>query len=78
MEEYDEYPIEGVERERYAAFLEKNLAQLDKIHAVRRYDAQIDQIVRSEAGAYLNGQRSAEETAQAIQSRASIYIAEQQ
>ncbi len=78
LEEYDEYPIEGVERERYAAFLEKNLAQLDQIHAVRRYDAQIDQIVRSEAGAYLNGQRSAEETAQAIQSRVSIYIAEQQ
>lgn len=78
LAEYDEYPIEGVERERYAAFLEKNLAQLDKIQAVRRYDAQIDQIVRSEAGAYLNGQRSAEETAQAIQSRVSIYIAEQQ
>lgn len=78
LAEYDEYPIEGMERERYAAFLEKNLAQLDKIHAVRRYDAQIDRIVRSEAGAYLNGQRSAEETAQAIQSRVSIYIVEQE
>lgn len=44
---------------------------------VVRHDPQIWQIVYSETGAYFAGQRSVEETMHLIQSRASVYMAEQ-
>lgn len=44
---------------------------------VARHDEQIWDIVYSEVGAFFANQRSAEETASAIQRRASIYLAEQ-
>ncbi len=80
LNEYDDSMLaeRGITKESFEAYIDKHLAHIDTTCTVRRYDAQIDQIVRSEAGAYLNGQRSAEETARAIQSRVSLYMAEQQ
>lgn len=53
------------------------LGQMDSIRTAYRYDAQLWQIVRSEAERFFAGQLSARETAANIQSRASIYMAEQ-
>lgn len=50
---------------------------IDSITISARHDPQIWQIVYSETGAYFAGQRSVEETMHLIQSRASIYVAEQ-
>ena len=47
------------------------------INTVVRHDPQIWQIVYSEVGAYFADQRSVEETMRLIQSRVSIYMAEQ-
>lgn len=53
------------------------LGLLNNPNVVYRQDPQIWEIVNSEVGAYFSNQRSAEETARIIQSRASLYLAEQ-
>lgn len=50
---------------------------LKTVDTAARHDAQIWQIVYSEVGAYFAGDKSTEETAAAIQSRVSLYMAEQ-
>lgn len=50
---------------------------IDSITISARHDPQIWQIVYSETGAYFAGERSVEDTMHLIQSRASIYVAEQ-
>ena len=47
------------------------------IKTVSSYDTEIFSIVSDQAQAYFDGQRSAEETARLIQSRVSLYVAEQ-
>ena len=47
------------------------------IHTVGSYDQQIFDIINEQAEPFFDGARSAEETARMIQSRASLYIAEQ-
>ena len=42
-----------------------------------RTDEQILQVIQSEINAYLDGQKTAEEAAKQIQSRLSLYLAEQ-
>ena len=44
---------------------------------VVRHDAQIWQVVHATAGAYFAGDQSVEDTMKQIQSRVSIYLAEQ-
>ena len=59
------------------AAMQQILDILDSVDTAARHDAQIWQIVCSEVGAYFAGQRSLEDTVDLIQSRASIYMAEQ-
>lgn len=59
------------------AAMQQVLDILDSVDTTARHDAQIWQIVCSEVGAYFAGQRSLEDTVNLIQSRASIYMAEQ-
>ncbi|MBQ9077955.1 MAG: hypothetical protein IJY29_00070, partial [Ruminococcus sp.] len=42
----------------------------------RRYDQELEKIVREELNEYFNSDKSAEETAAMIQNRASIYLSE--
>ena len=67
----------GMSQEQYIEYVERTHALLSSVRYAYRYDPQIWQIVRSEAEAYFAGQGIAEEAARSIQSRASIYMAEQ-
>lgn len=53
------------------------LGIVDKVDGVNEYDAAIYDIVINEAEKFYAGQNTAAQTAQAIQSRASIYLSEQ-
>lgn len=50
---------------------------MDSVTVMARYDPQIWAIVWPEANAYFSGGRSIEDTMRNIQSRVSIYLAEQ-
>ena len=52
------------------------LNQLYSFHQISRYDESLNQIISEEAAAYFAGQKSAEEVAKIIQSRAQIYVNE--
>ncbi len=53
------------------------LALLDSAQRSSSYDQAIERIVQEEAGAYFAGQRTVEEAASRIQSRAELYLSEQ-
>ena len=57
--------------------MEDFLEVLENISAMYRYDSQLWSIVSDEAGMYFAGEKTALDTAAAIQSRAEIYMAEQ-
>ena len=59
----------------FAGFLDSSLFTAAGV--LYRHDDAVWEIVQAEANRYFAGQISAEECAKAIQSRASIYIAEQ-
>lgn len=50
---------------------------LTSVDNLYRYDANIDSIINEEVSSFFGGAKSADETAKAIQSRASIYLSEQ-
>ncbi len=50
---------------------------MDRINIAARYDPQIWEIVWQEANAYFSGGRNVEDAMRNIQSRVSIYLAEQ-
>ena len=50
---------------------------MDSVTVMARYDPQIWAIVWPEANAYFSGGRSIEDTMRNIQSRVSLYLAEQ-
>lgn len=56
---------------------EQAFSLMEKIDLVSRHDPQIWSIVQSAVGAYFAGDKTAEQTARIIQSKAAIYIAEQ-
>ncbi len=60
---------------------EEEIQQFEKmissIEHTTLYDETVLNIIRSEAAAFLAGQRSAEETARLVQSRVSLYVSEQ-
>ena len=56
---------------------DKLLDFLDAIENLNEYDSAIMDIIKSECQAMFNGDKSPEETAKLIQSRASLYVAEQ-
>lgn len=46
-------------------------------HRIMRYDTSLEEIISDETGAFFAGEKSAEETAQLIQNRVQLYLAEQ-
>ena len=50
---------------------------MDRVNIAARYDPQIWEIVWQEANAYFSGGRNVEDAMRNIQSRVSIYLAEQ-
>ena len=57
--------------------LKKYEEQIEKIHTSLHVDLQIADILIEEAPAFFNGQKSAEEVARLVQSKANIYVNEQ-
>ena len=53
------------------------LDEIEKSDVLYQYDPQLWNIVQSETNGFFNGQNSAQQTAQAIQSKANLYLAEQ-
>ena len=51
---------------------------LDAAENIAMYDEQVLSIIMDESSTFLNGSKGAKETAKAIQSRVSLYLAEQQ
>lgn len=56
---------------------ENAVSLMDRVNGLYELDSDVYTIVIEEAAAFFNGDRSVEETAEHIQSRASIYISEQ-
>lgn len=78
LTEYSEgMAARGMTEAQYTEYIEKTYALLSSARYAYRYDPQIWQIVHAGAEAYFAGQRSVEDTARLIQSRVSIYLAEQ-
>ena len=46
-------------------------------HQIMRYDDSLTEIINDETGAFFAGEKTAEETAQLIQNRVQLYMAEQ-
>jgi ABC-type glycerol-3-phosphate transport system substrate-binding protein len=57
--------------------IDKVMALINSVEKLATYDLSVMRIILEEAEAYFQGYRSVEETAQIIQSRVSIYVAEQ-
>lgn len=53
------------------------LRLIDSTHRIMRYDTSLQEIISDETGAFFAGEKSAEETAQLIQNRVQLYLAEQ-
>lgn len=74
LEHMKEYPVEHPGR---AELMQEFLGVLENINAVYQSDAAILRIIKEETNKLYDGRYTVEETANAIQSRASIYVAEQ-
>ena len=74
LEAMKEYPEEHPGR---AEAMEDFLAVLENADTLYQSDASLWSIVSEEVNKFYAGRSTAEETAQAVQSRASIYLAEQ-
>lgn len=74
LERMKEYTVEHPGR---AELMQEFLGVLENINAVYQSDAAILRIIKEETNKLYDGRYTVEETANAIQSRASIYVAEQ-
>lgn len=74
LEHMKEYTVEHPGR---AELMQEFLGVLENINAVYQSDAAILRIIKEETNKLYDGRYTVEETANAIQSRASIYVAEQ-
>ena len=50
---------------------------IEHTNRIMRYDQSLMEIISDEAGAFFAGEKTAEETAQLIQNRVQLYLAEQ-
>ena len=50
---------------------------IENTNRIMRYDQSLMEIINDEAGAFFAGEKTAEETAQLIQNRVQLYMAEQ-
>lgn len=74
LKEMEEYSLEHPGRKQAMEYL---LDEIEKSDVLYQYDPQLWNIVQSETNGFFNGQNSAQQTAQAIQSKANLYLAEQ-
>lgn len=75
LEAMKEYPVEHPGR---AEAMQDFLTVLENVNTLYQSDAPLWSIINEEVNKFYAGRNTAEETAKAIQSRASIYLAEQQ
>ena len=75
LEAMKKYPVDHPGREQA---MEELLDVIENTTVLYQTDAQLWSIIEDETAKFYAGQNTAEETARAIQSRASIYLAEQQ
>ena len=67
----DEYPVKLTDED-----AERFLTLLDTIDTIAEYDTNIVTIITSESGAFFNGDKTAEEVANLIESKVNIYLSE--